>query len=134
MTTLKAQGQLRHCFWGEYYGQLILITDESEELLRAAIPSELLPKPRKRKAKHEFQTCDDKGKRYAVLSTIYPSEELDPVVKWLEQYRIDEKCKDRRGCDGERHPITGCEHSLDVGPPFEVSIPFTHPDQQELPL
>jgi hypothetical protein len=107
MTSVHANGILRHCFFGTYTA-VIGLTFESET--------------HKQDAKKVLGNSwsDESAKRKNILVWSGTSEELDEVKKVLVKYGADEK------------KIDSIAKSIDYGEPFEVNIPIV-PNEQ-LPL
>lgn len=115
--TLSYVGQQFHHFHGGYWASLTLASHRPEQ-------TPIL---------HEHvrqQMPDLDPTKISVLRSGLvvrgTSDELRPLLEFLEQHRVDEPCR-LFDCafrnDRIRHPIGSCAHSIGVGPVFEVALP-----------
>jgi len=102
---IKAQGQLRHRFWGEYSAVIALVF-ESERDANLALP--LLPN----------WTHGKQSKN--VLVWVGDSDELRDMKNLLGKYGADEK------------KIDSCAKSIDYGEKFNCEFVVHHPNQMVL--
>lgn len=92
---VKARGQLRHCFWGEYAATIALVFESKED--RDA-------------AQKILSTHWEDPDNPRALTFHGGNPELEEVLKELESFGAD------------RDDITSLKISVDYGLPFDVTI------------
>lgn len=103
-------GGLRHRFWGDYSAVVALATTRIEDvphllehLKNSGLPHEHV----------EGTLCVRVGP--------LTSEQVELFEAWCDPKRTDGNCK---RCKCPRHSIAGLEHSIDYGPPFELTLSY----------
>ena len=109
--TLKAEGLLRHRFWGDYSAVLILKFDSPESCL-IALPR-LAPKGA------EFGWDQSETNKCCALAVV-DSDQLSKLEAHLETLGAEKK------------KIASLAKSVDHGEPFSISFEVEHPDQMKL--
>lgn len=107
--TLKAKGQARHRFWGEYSQVVVLVFADSESA-SLALPT--------LHAGFPAWAANDAVSLFAVAAG-------DDVQKVEDQLV---------SLGARREAIGSLKYSVDFGEVFEVAIPFEDPRQAELPF
>jgi len=119
---MKFQGQLFHHFHGEYSASVIfLVSSESEgKQLIANLP---IP----------FDYKEKNGKKAVVK--LCTSEDVSKLEEWSDNYRCEDLCR-MFDCEyrPKRHSIGSCAHSIDVGPVFELDLPYVDLVTPNLPF
>ena len=105
---VKAEGILRHHFWGTYYATVGLVFDNEFEA-KCALNSGKLHK--------EFKHAD---KKENALVCFVDGDKLEEIKKNLGTFGADEKA------------IDSVAHSVDYGDPFFIELEVVDPRQQEL--
>ena len=104
MNTVKAQGQLRHCFWGTYEATIALwFRDE----------------PSARDARKVLGDWNHGENDSATLVWHGKEDDLERTLTRLEKF------------GASRNDMTSINKSIDFGEPFEVVIPVVPEEQLE---
>lgn len=122
---IKAKGQLRHHFWGDYSAQITLVFNDSEDC-ELALP--LLAKTTGKPG--EFRNAcggisdsigwlQGKEGHENACGAILASDPLERVIAFLKEH-------------GASDQIDSCATSIDHGEPFEITLEVEDPKQLQI--
>lgn len=117
MQTVKADGVLRHCFWGTYNAQVIL------KFLDTVSASDA-----KRTLGDIWKVGDTSSN---VLTWIGDSAQLDELKLQFKKFGVQVHKCGRKSCKTQckEEDIDSTAHSVDYGPNFSISIPIIPTEQ-----
>lgn len=121
---IKAKGQLKHHFWGNYCADIVLLFEsESDALLALPILNSKSP---------HIQWKQGVKTKTALMTCVAALPSYDAKPEDVDSVKIAEDILESFGAD--RKKIGSLKYSVDYGEVFSIALEVEHPDQLQLAI